>query len=224
MKKVLLVEDDERLAQHMAKLLLQEGIASVIIGTAVDLDGSLNSKELPSVIILDRLLGTFDTKLSLPAIKRRWPEVPILVVSAINTPVERAELLNMGADDYMGKPFLSQELVARIRALSRRFSAGTEAYRKIGNVILNMNKRTLSVGDQVEQLPAKEFLVLKTLSDDIGRVSSRNELLDSIWGSSLFADTNVVESTMTNLRKRLDALNSSIKIKNMRNAGYWIES
>jgi DNA-binding response OmpR family regulator len=130
--------------------------------------------------------------------------------------------LQLGADDYMGKPFLSQELIARVRALVRR-SSSPEKYRQLGSTILNISQRSLSFEDRSELLPAKEFLVLKLLTDDIGKVFSRVEILESVWGSSSEVETNVVESVITSLRRRLANLGSKVEIKNMRNAGYWIE-
>ncbi|HVK60686.1 MAG TPA: response regulator transcription factor [Bdellovibrionales bacterium] len=223
MKRVLLVEDDQRLSDHLSKVIAAEGIAAKCATSFDELESLIDSREEFSAVVLDRLLGPKDAKEKLPAIKRRWPNAPILVLSAINTPAERTDLINLGADDYLGKPFLTQELLARLNAVSRRIGTGQESYRKFGNLVLEMTKRLASVGEKSELLPAKEFLLLKVLTDDPGRVLNRSELLESVWGSSALVETNVVEATISNLRRRLSDLGANITIKNMRNAGYWIE-
>ncbi|MES2855584.1 MAG: response regulator transcription factor [Bdellovibrionota bacterium] len=223
MKRVLVVEDDQRLSDHLCRVISGEGIASTSVGTMEELDSLLVGSDDFSAVILDRLLGQKDTKDRVKQIKLRWPSSPVIVLSAINTATERAELINLGADDYLGKPFLTQELLARLKATSRRTYGVQENYRRLGNLVLDLTKRTYAVGENYELLPAKEFLLLKVLTDDPGRVLNRSELLESVWGSSSMAETNVVEATISNLRRRLTDIGANVSIKNMRNAGYWIE-
>ena len=223
MKKVLVVEDDQRLSEHICRAMQSEGIAASTAKSFEELDAFLGSRDEFSSVILDRLLGPFDSKERLKAIKQKWPSASVIVLSAINTPLERTELINMGADDYIGKPFLTQELIARLHATSRRSAGAQEAYRIVGNLVLDLTKREISVDGVSELLPAKEFLILKVFTDDPGRVISRSELLESVWGSSSIAETNVVEATISNVRRRLSDLKANVSIKNMRNAGYWIE-
>lgn len=223
MEWILVVEDDERLGQHTCGLVESASYHPQLVSKVSELDELILGRQNFQLIILDRLMGGLDTKIRVPALKKRWPAAPILVLSAINTPLERAELLNLGVDDYLGKPFLSQELLARVRALTRRFEGLQSNYREIGDMVLDLPKRILMRNDSRDQLPAKEFLLLKLLSDDVGRVLSKNELLDNVWGGALDIETNVVESTVTNLRKRIVNLEGKIKIRNSRNVGYWLE-
>lgn len=224
MKQVLLIEDDRRLAEHIGGLIHAEGIAVQHASSISELVDYINSGENFSAIILDRMMGGSDTKSKVSDLKRRWPNAPICVLSAINTPLERAELLDLGVDDYVGKPFFSSELLARLRALMRRPRAAPSSYVEIGDLILDVSRRLLLKGDQQQILTGKEFLLMKLLSDEVGRVFSKVQLLEMVWSSSLEVETNVVEATMTNLRKRIQQLNSTVQIKNMRNAGYWLES
>lgn len=223
MKRILLVEDDPGIAEHILTLVQPEGISLYLADSAVALKELLDSRENFSIIILDRLLGSFDTRTLMPEIRKKWPKSPTLILSAINTPQERAELINLGADDYLGKPFLGQELMARIKALDRRSHVAEENYVKLGNVILSHQKRIVSVGEKSVTLTGKEYLVFRTLLSDLGRVYSRNELLDHVWGTESDLDSNVLEATITSLRKRLENLSASPKIKNLRNVGYWVE-
>jgi DNA-binding response OmpR family regulator len=224
MQKALIVEDDEKIAYHVAKLLQQEGWRPHILDSELALSEALLSKsEAYSLIILDRLLGRHDTKSHLREIRAKWPDAQILILSAINTPLERAELLNMGVDDYIGKPFLNQELVARVRALTRRAKAPIEKYRTIGNTVLDLERFSIQVGGKEESLPQKEFALLKLLTKDPGQVLRRDDLLAVIWGEGASVESNVVEATITHLRRRLEACGSTIKLKNLKNVGYFLE-
>jgi len=222
--KLLLVEDDSKLADHLATSLKEQGFCVSVVSTARDLTEYLNVSVEVDLVVLDRLLGRIDTKVFFARIKSRWPHAPVLVLSAISTPNERIDLINLGADDYLGKPFSTGELIARIRALVRRTAAVNTNYRQVGNLIVDLMKRSVSVGERSEMLPAKEFLLLRALSNESGRIWSRNELLDYVWGQTSDVNTNVVEATVTNIRKKLQDLGSSTTIKNMRNSGYWIEA
>lgn len=221
---VLLIEDDLTLAGHLVTNLKDHGMLIQHAKSQSELEQSLQSSQSVDFIILDRLLGRFDSKNSLIQLKKKWPQAPILVLSAVCTPNERTDLINMGADDYMGKPFSTQELIARIRALIRRISSSASSYLQFGNLTIDFMKRIISVGSQTGNLPAKEFLLLQTLLNEPGRVWSRSDLLDYVWGISRTADTNVVEATIANLRKKLAEIGSDVSIRNSRNAGYWIEA
>ncbi len=225
MQKALIVEDDEKIASHVAKLLQEEGWRTHILDSALALSETLLSRsETYSLIILDRLLGRSDTKNHLRELRSKWPEAQILILSAINTPLERAELLNMGVDDYIGKPFLNQELIARVRALTRRAKAPSEKYRTIGNTVLDLERFSIQVGGKEESLPQKEFALIKLLTKEPGRVLRRDDLLAVVWGEGVSVESNVVEATITHLRRRLETCGSSIKLKNLKNVGYFIET
>lgn len=225
--KLLLIEDDTKLAEHLVSNLREHGFFVTHLPDQSSLESALEVSSRYDVVVLDRLLGTFDSKVLLPKIRERWPQAPVLVLSAISTPNERTDLINLGADDYMSKPFSTQELVARLRATLRRTAAPTTAYAtnyaSIGNMIVDSVKRIISVGDATTSLPAKEFLLLRTLTQEPGRVWSKNELLDYVWGQASNVETNVVEATIANLRKKLTEVGANASIRNMRNAGYWVE-
>lgn len=221
---ILLVEDDFTLAKHLIANLKDHGMHIQHASSQAELDQCLLGPGRIDFVILDRLLGRNDSKNCLKKIKFKWPQAPIMILSAICTPNEKTDLINLGADDYMGKPFSTQELIARIGALNRRTSSTTGSYLQIGNVIIDFIKRIVSVESKTATLPAKEFLLLQTLVSEPGRVWSRSDLLDYVWGMAGNAQTNVVESTVTNLRRRLAEIGSSVSIQNSRNAGYWIET
>jgi DNA-binding response OmpR family regulator len=222
--KLLLVEDDVKLVELLSGNLKEQGFLVSYAVAINQLFDFFNSDINFDIIVLDRLLQSIDTRDLIGQIKKKWPQAPILVLSAISTPNEKAELLNKGVDDYMGKPFSTQELIARIKALLRRTQQQPSTYVQIGNLVLDTITRTITVDGKADVLPTKEFLLLRVLSQDHKRIWSKTELLDYVWGQSSELETNVVESTMANLRKRIVDLKANITIRNMRNAGYWIES
>lgn len=225
MQSILVVEDDVKIASYVSQLLRNEGWGATVVASLAELNEAILSRAPDfALIILDRLLGADDTKAMIPRLHETWPSTPILVLSAINTPLERAELLNVGVDDYLGKPFLNQEFIARVRALVRRSRRAPETHRKFGNTVLDLTRLTLQVeGKAEEALPHKEFLLLRNLTREPGRVISREDLISAVWGQEASFDSNVLEATLTHLRRRLEALGSAIRVKNLRNAGYFVE-
>jgi len=221
---ILLIEDDLKLIEHLTTAL-KENDYSVISTTKIeDLSTLLDDNIKIDFVIMDRMIESIDSKDYLTKIKNKWQAAPILILSAVNTPDERARILDLGADDYMGKPFSTIELIARIKSLSRRYGIGNNNLLTLNNLTIDLMKRTLIVNGQVITLAAKEFLLLKIFAQEPKRVWNKAELLNAIWGHSADTETNVVESTITNLRKKLEELKVKAQIKNLRNSGYWIEA
>ncbi len=224
MTKVLLLEDDIKLSKSLLKLFHLEGIHVTHIDNLEDLESQVSQPEEFDVVILDRLVHGFDSKIYVEKLRKKSPRTSILILSAVNTPGERTELINLGADDYVGKPFSSSELLARIKSLSRKYAHAVSDFTVIGNTTVDYMRRLVSVDAKHELLPAKEFLLFKALGSQNGKVCTRTHLLESVWGYDFQAETNVVESTIANLRKKLTGIGSTIKIKNSRNTGYWLET
>jgi two-component system OmpR family response regulator len=221
--KLVLLEDDTKLANLLIQSFKEIGFYTDHASNFQDFKKLLKSATQIDFMILDRLIGSEDTKNIIGDIRKDFPSVPIIVLSAISTPNEKTDLINRGVDDYLGKPFSSQELIARIRALLRRTSVPAQNYIQIGNLIIDSTKRIISVESRNELLPAKEFLLLHTLSQEKGRVWNKSDLLDYVWGQMADVETNVVEATIANIRKRLSDIGAHATIKNARNVGYWIE-
>lgn len=219
-EKILIAEDESRLLDHLANLLTDEGFETIACASYIELesliDFPVNKYDL---IMLDRLLDGKDSAELITKIKLDFPHTKILILSAINTPREKANLLDQGADDYLAKPFESEELIARIRVLLRRSYHSL----KLGNTVLNSISRNLNVNNQEIVLTNKEFLLLKTLMQTPGKIFSKFFLYEQVWEIRTDIDTNVVETTINRLRRKLDETAANIKIKNARNIGYWIE-
>lgn len=220
LSRVLIVEDELKLLDHLVEAIANEGHSTFTCLSYAELDILLN---IPirrfDVIVLDRLLNGKDSVHLIPKIKENIPDVKILIVSAIDTSTEKAQVLDMGADDYIAKPFDSTEMVARIRALIRR----TRPDLRLGNVFLDSDKRTAVVNGNEVSLPNMEFLLLRTLLNSPGKIFSKAVLYSNVWEMSPDVDSNVVETTVTKLRRRLEDVGANIKIKSLRNKGYWVE-
>ncbi len=224
MKKVLLVEDDWKLSAQLCRSIGEEALYVKPVLDIPHLKEALCNGEYFDIIVLDRMMGSTDSKSFLGDIKRAWPRASVMILSAVNTPSERAELINAGADDYVGKPFLTEELMARMKSLLRRSPSGRPEVRRLGDTTLDLTTRRISCGIKFDDLPAKEFILLTILSESPGKVISRPEILEVVWGNINHSENNLVEATITNLRRRLSQLGSSLTIKNQRSAGYWLES
>ncbi|MBX3022500.1 MAG: response regulator transcription factor [Bdellovibrionales bacterium] len=219
--RVLIVEDEVRLLHHLSRILVEGGMSVFTCGSYQELEGMLNLSTTArfDLFILDRLLQNKDSAELLPRLKAHFPTAKTMILSAINSAAERALLLDMGADDYMGKPFDSAELVARTRALLRR--GKTEIV--FGNLILDSENRLLKVDGNEVSLTNKEFLLLRTLVQWPGKIFNKTYLYDQVWEIKADVESNVVEATMNKIRRRLKESGANVTIKNTRNIGYWIE-
>lgn len=218
--RILIVEDEAKLINYLVLRMTDEGFAPSIMSAYSDLITLANTPELDfEVMVLDRLLQGIDSATLIPQLKKNSPDLKILIVSAINTSSEKAALLDLGADDYLEKPFDMDELVARIRVLLRR----KQTTLLLGNVHLNLDKRTTIIGNQECLLQNKEFLLLKTFITSPGKIFNKNFLYEHVWEMSTEVESNVVEATVNKLRRRLEETGANISIKSMRNKGYWIE-
>lgn len=220
LNRVLIVEDENKLLGHLVRIISDEGFSTFTCTSFPELENIL---KIPirkfDIIVLDRLLHGKDTATLVGRIKEVLPDIKILIVSAVNTPAEKAALLDFGADDYLAKPFDSDELVARVRALLRR----NRSELRLGNVTLDSDKRTVKINALELALQNKEFILLRTLIRSPGKVFNKVFLYENVWEMSPDVESNVVEATVNKLRRRLEEADANISIKSMRNKGYWVE-
>lgn len=223
----ILIAEDEPVIANKVSSLVQELQWSPTIVTNIPslLEVLSSSKSMFEIIVLDRMMEGSDSADFVTSIRRQYPAIKIFILSAIDSSTEKAKLINSGADDYLAKPFESAEFKARLKALMRRSAVlnPVNINYSLANISLDLIQRNISVNGKLLNLTAKEFLVLHALCSNVGKIFNKNQLIQSIWGFSLDNETNVVESTMNSLRRKLEHAGSKVQIKNTRYIGYWVE-
>lgn len=225
---ILIIEDDDKVGSFLKDNLIRENHTVHLISDFAEVQSFLERPPfIPNLFIVDRLIGNDDTKKIIKTLKTKFSTSSLLFLSALNTPAEKANLLDEGADDYMGKPFSLVELQARVRALLRRsVSAGeghTGFYLNVGDVVIDLKSRLVLSNGQKIDLTAKEFSLLHKLCEQKNRVFTKYQLLDSIWETNLDVESNVIEVNIMNIRRKLSGVRSNLKVQSKRNVGYWVE-
>lgn len=226
MATVLIVEDEIKILERLRVALQADGHQVETISDEEAFSAEAVSRLRPHLIILDRLLGQRDSLGQVREIKKRLPGAGLLILSAIDSPLEKAKALELGADDYLAKPFSMTELLARVKALQRRAVpvVGRPEFLSLGRAVLDLEGRLLMIEGKRHHLPNKEFGILRLLGASPGRVFNKIQILEAVWDTSYDVESNAVETAITALRRRLEELQSGIAIKNSRNMGYWLEA
>lgn len=220
---ILIAEDEPTIANKIKTLILELEWNPTLVHNVPDMLEALSLHHY-DLIVLDRMMGGADSADHVSNLRLQYPTLRIIILSAIDSSLEKARLIDNGADDYLAKPFDTTEFTARVKALIRRSSSfSTPLTYELGNLTIDLIHRSVSIQGQILNLTAKEFLVLHALGSTVGKIYSKNFLIESIWGFSLENETNVVESTMNGLRRKLEQNGANIHIKNTRFVGYWIE-
>lgn len=173
--------------------------------------------------ILDIMMPKKDGLTVLKEIRRQGINTPVLMLTAKAEIDDRVLGLDSGANDYLTKPFAAPELLARIRAMTRTQMTQNTSSLSFGNLSLNQTSFELSSPSGSYQLTNKEFQLLELLMANPGQVISSDRLFEKIWGYESDADPSVIWVYISYLRKKLTALNASVRIRAIRNAGYWLE-
>lgn len=222
---ILIIEDESALNTYLHDSLKQEGYCISCISTIEELRTLIEQKNItePHVVIMDRLLHGSDSAELLPTLKARFPTTKVIILSAIGGPSEKSRLLDSGADDYVSKPFSIEELSARIRVALRYNHKTSNTLQQYGNLTLNLFNQSAEVEGKKIDLSRKEYQLLTVLLHSPTRVYNRYQLLDTIWDIHSDVESNVVEVTIKNLRKKLETSTASVQILSKRNVGYWVE-
>ena len=222
---ILIAEDEPTIAAKVKLLVEELNWYPVVVHNIPDMLETLSStKTTFDLLVLDRMMGGSDSADFVVSLRMQYPALKIIILSAIDSSLEKAKLIDRGADDYLAKPFESIEFQARLKALIRRSGAHTTNLNyEVANISIDLIQRSVSVEGTLLNLTAKEFLVLHALCSTIGKIYSKAQLIESIWGFSLENETNVVESTVNSLRRKLEQAKALVQVKNTRYVGYWIE-
>lgn len=218
---VLVVEDDKGLQKYLRELLLDNGYA---VHTASDGIGALEyfKRGEPDIVVLDLGLPVMGGEAVTQELRKKYKELPILILTAKDSISDKVQGLNLGADDYMTKPFVADEFLARIKARLRK-QGGTETILKVAD--LEMNSKTMEVKREGRhiQLTPQEFKLLQYLMSNKGRILTREMILSRIWLYSSDVETRVVDVYMGYLRKKVDNGFPQKLLHSVRGFGYVIK-
>src|SRR5215475_15946720 len=217
--RVLVVDDERRLAAAIRRGLQAEGFA---VDVAYDGEGGLDMARQGEydALVLDLMLPRLSGYKVCQQLRAEKNWVPILILSAKDGEYDLADGLDLGADDYLTKPFSYVVLAARLRALLRRGARPRPAQLRAGDLCLDPAARTVRRGEQDIELTAREFALLEYLMRRAGQVVSKAELLEHVWDPDAVADLNVVEVYAGYLRRKIDAPFRRNALQTVRGAGY----
>lgn len=217
---VLLVEDEARIADFVRAGLKQQGF--VVDYCDNGNDGSDRALENEyDAIVLDIMVPGKDGLAILKSLRRQGRNVPVILLTARNELDDRLEGLNLGADDYIAKPFFVEELVARIHAVVRRSTGDRQNLIAIGPLKLDRITREVTCNRQVVELTSREFNLLEYLMRSPGRVFTRTQILEHVWGYDFNPQTNVVDVCIQRIRKKIDSIGGGASdLESVRGVGY----
>ena len=215
----ILVVDDEPNILELAKLYLeQEGYQVEGVSNGNDALLKLSSAK-PSLIVLDLMLPDINGFEVCREIRKK-SDIPILMLTARKEDVDKIVGLELGADDYLTKPFNPRELVARVKAILRRYKAGLKSGEaiEVGNLRIDLARREVTIDGQPLRLRTKEFDLLASLAQNLGVVLTRDRLLEMVWETDYYGETRTVDIHINHLRDKLSGANASIET--VRGIGY----
>lgn len=216
--RVLVVEDEIAVAEGLGRSLAAEGYA---VDTVHDGNAALEwARTYPyDVVILDVVLPGLDGFSVLATLRERGSQAAILMLTALDQVDDRVTGLDRGADDYLAKPFVMAEVLARVRALRRR-NADRRPAIVVGDVEIDPVRLTVRRGGTPISLTAREFALLEVLAREPGRIFSQDQLIDAVWDADFAAVSNIVEVYIRSLRRKLDGGRRDGLIQTVRGAGY----
>lgn len=225
--RILVVDDEERITNFLKSKLRASGFEVMVAGNGVEALEQVNAQE-PDLVVLDLIMPKMDGFEVLKEL-RAFSSVPVIILSAKGADTDRIRGLELGADDYLAKPFNPDELVARIEAVKRRL--GTSTSRKapdtfqIGDVSIDFKRHRVLVRGQDRHLTRIEWLLLNELALNAGRLLLYEDLLTSVWGIEYRDDVQILRTWISRLRFKLDAgsKDSSRLIKTVPKVGYIME-
>ncbi|KQS58916.1 XRE family transcriptional regulator [Geodermatophilus sp. Leaf369] len=226
MTRVLVVEDEESFSDALSYMLRREGYEAVVAANGIDALAEFD-RNGADIVLLDLMLpGLSGTEVC--RTMRSKSAVPIIMLTAKDTEIDKVVGLELGADDYVTKPYSARELLARIRAVLRR---GTdteqvgEATLGAGPVRMDVERHTVAVDGEPVSLPLKEFDLLELLLRNAGRVLTRGQLIDRVWGSDYVGDTKTLDVHVKRLRAKIEPDPATPKwLVTVRGLGYKFEA
>lgn len=220
--QILIVEDEKRLAEALKQILTEQKYMADVVYDGVD-GFEYGVSGIYDVIILDIMLPGKDGYQVAYELRKNKIDTPILMLTAKDTIPDKVSGLNSGADDYMTKPFAPEELLARIKALTRRKGEVVLDEQSFGDFDFNASTNTLSKDSKSVRLNFKEAEILKLLLANPEVIISKEDIITKVWGYDSDAGSNNVEAYISFLRRKLNFINSSTEIKTVKKMGYRLE-
>lgn len=219
---ILIIEDDERIANNLKKLLETAGFQTTVASNGEE--GIFQAlEETYDVIVLDWMLPDYDGIEVCRKIRKKKNTTPVIMLTAKSQLENKIEGLNVGADDYLTKPFEGRELLARIKALIRRRSGKTQSpLIKIRNLEINTNTTMVKINNKIIKLAPKEYALLEYLAANKGKVIDRMTLLHHVWGEDIDEFSNTVDVHIRYLRQKIDDGQERKFIQTIKNKGYML--
>lgn len=221
---VLLVEDDQRISKFLLKGLSENGYQMTLAETGEEARELLNSHDF-DLILMDVMLPGIDGIQLTQIIRFKKNYTPIIALSALNSPEDKIKMLDIGADDYLTKPFHFDELLSRMKALARRNNLSYKCNStnlECGNIVLNTALYTVTQNNKQLDLSPTEFKLLKYLFENKNKVVTRTQILHNVWGIDFDNTTNVVDVYISYIRNKIDE--SELKlIHTIKGIGYIIK-
>ena len=227
MTKILIVEDESSFSEALSFLLGKEGYEVAVAATGTDAIKQFNENGA-DLILLDLMIPEVSGVEVCKTI-RTTSQVPIIMLTAKDSEIDKVVGLELGADDYVTKPYSSRELIARIKAVLRRGSsedvATENGIHSVAGIRLDIGKHQVTVNGTHISLPLKEFELLEFLMRNSGRVLTRSQLIDRIWGGDYYGDTKTLDVHIKRLRSKIEADPANpVLIQTIRGLGYKLES
>jgi len=219
--KILVVEDERKIAGFIRQGLEEHGFTVEVCNNGDDAF-TLATTRPYDAIVLDIMLPGRDGLSILRGLRERKNTVPVILVTARTELNERIDGLNLGADDYLTKPFYVEELIARIHAVSRRIKDDQLGLLQVDDLTVDLMQRHVQRGGRSIELTAREFSLLERLMRTPGRVFTRTQLLEHVWGYDFDPETNLVDVNIRRLRKKIDEDSETPLIETVRGVGYRI--
>jgi two-component system response regulator RegX3 len=228
MTKILIVEDEASFSEALEFLLGKEGFE---VSVAEDGQQAVDkfAKEGADLILLDLMIPVI-SGIEVCRIIRTTSQVPIIMLTAKDAEIDKVVGLELGADDYVTKPYSSRELIARIKAVLRRGNLddsldGESGIHVVAGIKLDTGKHQVTINGEVVALPLKEFELLEFLMRNAGRVLTRSQLIDRVWGGDYYGDTKTLDVHIKRLRAKIEADPANpVLIQTIRGLGYKLEN
>jgi DNA-binding response OmpR family regulator len=222
--RVLVVEDERKVASFLRQGLLEEGYAVEVAADGAAALDLLFESPAYDLIILDLMLPKRDGLEVLKTLRQRKIQTPVLVLTARDAVSDRVTGLDLGADDYLAKPFAFEELVARVRALIRRGAGQHDPVLRLADLTLDPATRTAARNGRQIALTAREYALLDYFLRNIGRVLTRPMITQHVWGLDFDPESNIIDVYVGYLRRKIDGEGEQRLLQTVRGAGYMLSA